>query len=70
MLAAHDEPPLYLTLFDTMLRLPKAFAFSTPEEAALVTRRLRRPVAHSVIGVGVELLVVGGLGPVGRPAGQ
>jgi glycosyltransferase involved in cell wall biosynthesis len=52
---AHDEPSLYLPLFDTMFRHPSAFAFSTEEEEQLVTRRfgVRRP--SSVIGIGVDL---------------
>lgn len=51
---AHDEPPLYLRLFDTMFRHPAAFGFLTEEEAALVSRRfgVRRP--SIVTGVGVD----------------
>src|ERR671932_820288 len=33
---AHDEPMLYLQLFDTTFRHPRALAFLTQEEAALV----------------------------------
>lgn len=52
---AHDEPPLYLPLFDTMFRHPSAFAFSTQEEQALVARRfsVRRPSA--IVAIGVDL---------------
>jgi glycosyltransferase involved in cell wall biosynthesis len=56
---AHDEPPLYLGLFDTVFRQPSGFAFSTPEEAALVKARfgLRRP--SSVVGIGFDADVEG-----------
>ncbi len=53
--AAHDEPPLWLPLFDLMLRLPSAFAFLTEEEQALVARRARHHRPSAVIGLGVDL---------------
>lgn len=52
---AHDEPPLYLPLFDLMFRQPHAFGFLTEEEAALVRRRFRLSRPSSVVGVGVDL---------------
>jgi len=52
---AHDEPPLYLSLFDTMFRQPHAFGFLTDEEGALVRRRFRSTQPSSVLGIGVEL---------------
>jgi glycosyltransferase involved in cell wall biosynthesis len=52
---AHDEPPLYLQVFDQVFHQPAGFGFLTPEEAALVERRfrVRRPSITS--GVGIEL---------------
>jgi len=52
---AHDEPPLRLSLFDDLFRLPDAFAFLTPEEAELVGRRFPGSPAGDVVGIGVEL---------------
>jgi glycosyltransferase involved in cell wall biosynthesis len=52
---AHDEPPMALALFDTVFRHPWAFAFSTPEEQALVERRFGVHPPSGVIGVGVDL---------------
>ena len=57
--AAHDEPPLWLVLFDLILRMPTAFAFLTEEEEALVQRRCRVKRPSSVIGLGVDLDTVG-----------
>lgn len=56
---AHDEPPLYLTLFDLMYRHAHGIGFLTEEEQALVERRfrLRRPTA--VLGIGTDLAAVG-----------
>jgi glycosyltransferase involved in cell wall biosynthesis len=51
---AHDEPSLYVDLFDTTFRHPDAFAFSTEEEAALVRERAGGG-AGEVIGIGVDL---------------
>jgi len=51
---AHDEPYFWLPAFDTVLRLPSAYAWSTEEERDLLARRGagRRP--GMVIGVGVD----------------
>jgi glycosyltransferase involved in cell wall biosynthesis len=52
---AHDEPPLYLALFDLEFRQPDAFGFLTEEEALLVAGRfgVRRP--STTTGVGIDL---------------
>ena len=52
---AHDEPPLRLSIFDEVFRLPDAFAFLTPEEAELVRRRFPGAPAGEVVGIGVDL---------------
>jgi glycosyltransferase involved in cell wall biosynthesis len=52
---AHDEPPIYLPLFDAVFRLPTAFAFSTEEEAAFVHHRFRVNRPSRVIGIGIDL---------------
>jgi glycosyltransferase involved in cell wall biosynthesis len=52
---AHDEPPLYLALYDLMFRLPDALGYLTPEEAALVGGRFRLRRPNVTTGVGVEL---------------
>jgi glycosyltransferase involved in cell wall biosynthesis len=52
---AHDEPYLYLSLFDATFWTPSAFAFSTEEEASLVRRRFGLRPLSSVIGIGVDL---------------
>lgn len=52
---AHDEPPLRLSIFDGLFRLPDAFAFLTPEEASLVARRFPSAPSGEVVGVGVDL---------------
>jgi glycosyltransferase involved in cell wall biosynthesis len=51
---AHDEPPLYLSLFDATFSHPSAFAFLTEEEAALVQRRFRTRRPSRVVGMGIE----------------
>jgi glycosyltransferase involved in cell wall biosynthesis len=56
---AHDEPPLYLPLFDSTFWIPSAFAFLTVEEANLVRRRFRVKSLSSVIGMGVDLEAIG-----------
>jgi glycosyltransferase involved in cell wall biosynthesis len=56
---AHNEPPLYLPLYDTTFRHPAAFAFSTEEERELVRRRFRIRQPSSVVGIGVDLDTAG-----------
>ena len=56
---AHDEPMLYLPLFDTTFRHPAAFAYSTDEERELIESRFRRGGDGSVIGIGFDLDVTG-----------
>lgn len=57
---AHDEPPLYLPIFDTMFRHPSAFGFLTEEEAGLVRNRFGVEQPSAVVGVGVDAEVGSG----------
>jgi glycosyltransferase involved in cell wall biosynthesis len=50
----HDEPPLRLSIFDSIFRSPDAFALSTPEEIDLIQRRFRFEPKGAVVGIGVE----------------
>jgi glycosyltransferase involved in cell wall biosynthesis len=52
---AHDEPPLYLPVFRSMIEQVDAFAFSTPEEEALVRRVFGVDTPSDRIGIGVDL---------------
>lgn len=56
---AHDEPSLYLPLFQTTFRHPRALAFLTEEEKGLVRRRFGLSRRSAVVGVGVDLEVEG-----------
>jgi glycosyltransferase involved in cell wall biosynthesis len=52
---AHDEPPIWLPLYDTLFRLPDAFLFFTPEEHDFVARRFALEPAGEVVGIGIDL---------------
>jgi glycosyltransferase involved in cell wall biosynthesis len=56
---AHDEPPLYLPLFETVFRHPAAFAFLTEEERDLVVERFHVDPLHEVVGQGIDMDVEG-----------
>lgn len=57
--AAHAEPPFELPLFDTMFRHATGFAYYTEEEHDLVRRRFRLEAPNGVMGIGIDLDVVG-----------
>ena len=59
---AHDEPPLYLAIYDLMFRLPSALGYLTPEEASLVGSRFRLRRPNVTTGVGVDLDAAGDAG--------
>ncbi|MGH9128184.1 MAG: glycosyltransferase family 4 protein [Acidimicrobiales bacterium] len=63
---AHDEPPLYLSIFDYMFRQAHAFGFLTEEEQALVRRRFGLVRPSSVVGIGVDLAPCEGVAPARR----
>src|SRR5213078_1173874 len=52
---AHDEPPIYLPMFDAVFRLADAYGFLTEEEAAFVGGRFRIARPSQVTGIGIEL---------------
>jgi glycosyltransferase involved in cell wall biosynthesis len=66
---AHDEPPLYLAIYDLMFRLPTAMGYLTPEEARLVGDRFRLRRPSVTTGVGVDLSTTGDAGAFRRAYG-
>lgn len=53
---AHDEPPIYLKIFDEIFNLPKAFVYLTEEEKEFVNKKFNNDRIPSVIcGVGVDV---------------
>jgi glycosyltransferase involved in cell wall biosynthesis len=56
---AHDERPFHLPVFDTAMRAVDGFLCSTPEEAALVQRKVGHHRPIGMPGVGVDLEVQG-----------
>ncbi|HET6794994.1 MAG TPA: glycosyltransferase [Acidimicrobiales bacterium] len=52
---AHDEPPIYLHLYEGLFRHPHAFGFLVEEEAAFVEQRFRLRRPSAVLGIGVDL---------------
>ncbi len=52
---AHDEPPIYLPLFDQPMRHATGLAYFTPEEQDLIEQRFRIRKESDVIGIGIDL---------------
>ena len=53
---AHDEPALGLSIYEPVFHAPRAIAFNTEEERAIVHRRFRNErVPNEILGVGVEV---------------
>jgi len=54
--AAHDEPPIYLSIFHDLFSSPLAVVYSTPEERKFVTSRFSNGhLLSSIIGTAAEL---------------
>jgi glycosyltransferase involved in cell wall biosynthesis len=52
---AHDEPPIYLGIYDELFHLPRRLLMSTPEERDFVERRFCLDgSASEMVGVGVD----------------
>ncbi len=52
---AHDEPAIGLTMYRRVFHLPRAIAYNTAEERAMVERRFaNRRVPSEIVGVGVD----------------
>lgn len=53
---AHAEPALLLSIYEPVFHAPRAIAFNTEEERALVHRRFKNQrVPNDVLGVGVDV---------------
>jgi glycosyltransferase involved in cell wall biosynthesis len=53
---AHDEPAIALTMYRRVFHLPRAIAYNSDEERAMVHRRFaNQRVPGDVVGVGVEV---------------
>ena len=53
---AHDEPPIYLTIFESLFLLPKALIFSTMEEKEFVNFKFNTKSIHqAIIGTGIDV---------------
>ncbi|WP_321418856.1 glycosyltransferase [uncultured Methanomethylovorans sp.] len=54
--AAHDEPPIYLSIFNDIFHKPKAIMYNTKEEKDFVIQKFRNgDIPHDVAGSGVSL---------------
>ena len=53
---AHDEPPIYLSIFDSLFKSPSRFIFNTEEEKNFVTSKFRvSNIPSDVVGVGIDI---------------
>jgi glycosyltransferase involved in cell wall biosynthesis len=51
---AHDEPPMRLSIFEEVMRVPDELIFLTPEEGDLVHGRFPGSPPGEVIGIGMD----------------
>jgi glycosyltransferase involved in cell wall biosynthesis len=51
---AHDEPPIYVSLFQSLFRQPDAFLFFTPEERSIVERIFHLESKGNTVGIGID----------------
>ncbi len=51
---AHDEPPAYVSIYNSVFRQPDAFLFFTPEEKEVVERLYGVHPHGATIGIGID----------------
>jgi glycosyltransferase involved in cell wall biosynthesis len=53
---AHDEPPIYLSIFGTLFLYPKSLIFSTNEEREFVNKKFKTErIKQDIIGTGIDV---------------
>jgi glycosyltransferase involved in cell wall biosynthesis len=53
--AAHDEPPIYLSIFDDLFHAPRAILYNTEEEKHFVTSKFDTgAIPSEIIGTGID----------------
>lgn len=52
---AHDEPPIYFSIFESLFSLPKALIFSTEGERVFVNSKFKTDhILQEIIGTGID----------------
>ena len=52
---AHDEPPIYLSIFESLFSLPRALIFLTDEERNFVNLKFKTDcITQDIIGTGID----------------
>jgi len=53
---AHDEPPIYLSIFNDLFQLPQAMLYNTEEERNFVNFKFKtETIPHDIIGTGIDV---------------
>lgn len=53
---AHDEPPIYLSIFNDLFHLPRAILYNTEEEKKFINLKFKNEsVPHDIIGTGIDV---------------
>ncbi len=53
---AHDEPPIYLSIFNDLFKLPQAILYNTEEEEKFVNLKFKvESTPHTIIGTGIDV---------------
>jgi glycosyltransferase involved in cell wall biosynthesis len=53
---AHDEPPIYLSIFNDLFNLPQAILYNTEEERNFIHLKFKtESISHDIIGTGIDV---------------
>ena len=53
---AHDEPPIYLSIFNGLFKLPQAILYNTEEEKNFVNLKFKtEKISQDIIGTGIDI---------------
>lgn len=52
---AHDEPPIYLSIFEHIFKMPKAIVYNTEEEKKFINSKFKNDdITSDIVGVGIQ----------------
>ncbi len=53
---AHDEPPIYLSIFKSLFNIPQAIIYNTEEEKSFLNSKFKNEgILSDIVGIGIDI---------------